>query len=56
MPILIKLGRKHACGMGIQNCSNKGAGPFYGPVRGEIRKLLINLQKSSSQEPLARMY
>jgi len=27
----------------IQICSNKGAGPFWGPVRGKIRKLLINL-------------
>jgi len=26
-------------------CSNKVAGPFWGPIRGEIRKILINLQK-----------
>jgi len=32
--------------MGIQICSNKGAGPFWGPIRGKIRKSLINLQKS----------
>jgi len=38
-----KLGGKHACGMGIQICSNKGAGP----IRGKIRKILINLKKSS---------
>jgi len=30
--------------MGIQICSNKGAGPFWGPIRGKIRKILINLQ------------
>jgi len=38
-------------GWGIQ-CSNKGAGPFWGPIRGKVRKILINLQKSSSHEPL----
>jgi len=43
---------KHAWGMGIQICSNKGAGPLWGPIRGKIRKKLINLQKSSSHEPL----
>jgi len=26
------------------------------PIRGKIRKILINLQKSSSREPLVRMY
>jgi len=40
--------------MGIQICSNKGAGPFWGPIRGKIRTILINIQKSS-HEPLARM-
>jgi len=54
-PISTKLGRKHAWGMGIKICSNKGAGPFWGPIRGKIRKILINLQKSSN-EPLARMH
>jgi len=39
--------------MGIQICSNKGAGPFGGPIRGKIRTILLNLQKSSSYEPLA---
>jgi len=34
--------------MGIQICSNKWAGPFWGPIRGKINKILINLQKSSS--------
>jgi len=43
-------------GMAIQICSNKEAGPFWGPIRGKIRKMLINLQKSSSHEPLARMH
>jgi len=28
LPISTKLGGKHAWGMGIQVCSNKGAGPF----------------------------
>jgi len=37
--------------MGIQICSNKGADPFWFPIRGKIRKILINLQKSSSHEP-----
>jgi len=39
--------------MGIQICSNKGAGPFWDPIRGKIRKNLINLKNSSSHEPLA---
>jgi len=55
-PISTKLGRNHAWGMGIQMCSNKGAGPFWGPVRGKIMKMLINLQKSSSHEPPARIH
>jgi len=38
--------------MRIQSCSDKGAGPFWGPIRGKIRKILINIQKSSSHEPL----
>jgi len=42
--------------MEIQICSNKGAGPFWGPMRGKIRKKMINIQKSSSHEPLARMH
>jgi len=41
--------------MGIQICSNKGDGPFWGPIRGKIRKILLNLEKSSSLEPLAGM-
>jgi len=41
--------------MGIQICSSKGSGPFWGPIRGKIRKMLLNLQKSSSHEPLAGM-
>jgi len=31
--------------MGIQICSDKGAGPFWGPISGKIRKIWINLQK-----------
>jgi len=42
--------------MGIQICSNKGAGPFWSPIRGKIRKILINLEKSSSHEPMAAMH
>jgi len=34
--------------MGIQICSNKGAGPFWGTIRGKIRKIWINLQICSS--------
>jgi len=30
-------------GMGIQICSNKGAGPFWGPIRGKIRNILIKI-------------
>jgi len=51
-PISTKIGREHAWGMGIQICSNKGAGLFWGTIRGKIGKILINLQKSSSHEPL----
>jgi len=36
-PISTKCGRKRAWGMGIQICSNKGAGPFWGAIRGKIR-------------------
>jgi len=56
MPISTKLGRKHVWGMEIQICANKGAGPFWGPIRGKIRKNFINLQKSSSLEPMAGMH
>jgi len=42
--------------MRIQIYSNKGTGPLWGPIRGKIRKILINLQKSSSHEPLAGMH
>jgi len=55
-PISTKVGRKRAWGMGIQICSNKGAGPFWSPIMGKRRKILINLQKSSSHEPLAGMH
>jgi len=55
-PISIKLSRKHAWGMGIHICSNKGAGSFWGPIRGKIRTILINIQKSSSHEPPGRMH
>jgi len=51
-PISTKLGGKHVLGMEIQICSNKGAGPFWGPIRGQIRKILITLKKSSSHERL----
>jgi len=43
-------------GWGFIVCSNKGAGPFWGPIRGNIRIIIINLLKSSSHEPLARMH
>jgi len=43
-------------GRGIQSCSDKGAGPFWGPIRGKIRKKIINIQKSSSHETLAKMH
>jgi len=49
-PISTNLGRKHAWGIGIKICSNKGAGPSWGPLRGKIRKILINLQKSLDKE------
>jgi len=50
-PISTKLGGKHAWGMGIQICLNKGAGPFWGKIRGKIRRKLINFQKSSHEPP-----
>jgi len=43
-------------GMEIQICSNKGAGHFWGPIRGKVRTILINLQKSSFHEPPAGMH
>jgi len=43
-------------GYGDSGCSNRGAGPFLGPIRGKIRKILINLQKSCSHEPLALIF
>jgi len=55
-PISTKLGRKHAWKMGIEICSNKGADPFWGPIRGKIRTMLINLEKSSSHEPPAGIH
>jgi len=55
-PISIKLGRKHAWGIGIQFSSNIGAGPFWGPIKGKVRKILINLEKISSHEPPAGMH
>jgi len=56
MPISSKLARKHAWGMGIEICSNKRAGPFWVPIRGKVRKMLINIQKSSFHEPMAGMH
>jgi len=47
---------KQDWGLGIQICSNKGAGPFWGPIRGKIRKILLNLKKSSPHEPLVGMH
>jgi len=41
--------------MGIKIGSEKAAGPFWGPIMGKIKTILLNLQKSSSHEPLARM-
>jgi len=40
-PISTKLGGKHAWGMGIQICSNKVAGPFWGPIRTTGQNALI---------------
>jgi len=51
-----QVGGKYAWGMEIQICSNKGAGPLWGLIRGKIRKILINLKKSSSHEPLSGMH
>jgi len=31
--------------MGNQICSNPGAGPFWDPIMGKIRKMLIHLKK-----------
>jgi len=42
-PISTKLGRKDAWGIRIHICSNKGAGPFWGLIRGKVRENLINL-------------
>jgi len=47
-PISTKLGRKHAWGMRIQICSNKGAGPYWGPIRSKVIKL-INLMNHLSE-------
>jgi len=55
-PISTKLGRKLTWRMGIQLCSNERDDPYWGPIRCKIRKLLINLQKSSSHEPQAGMH
>jgi len=55
VPISTKLCRKHAWGMGIKICSNKGAGPYWDPIRCKIKKYLINLQKSYGK-PLAGMH
>jgi len=43
-------------GWGFRFSSKKGTDPFWGPIRGKIRKIFINLQKSSSHEPPARMH
>jgi len=42
-------------GDGDLDLLNKGTGPFWGPIRGKIKKILINIRKSSSHEPLAGM-
>jgi len=39
-----QLGRKHAGEIGIQICSNKGSGPFWGPNKGQNKE---NFDKSS---------
>jgi len=51
-PVSTKLGRKHAWEMGIQICSYKGPGPFWG----QLRKILIRLQKNYSHEPEDEMH
>jgi len=43
-------------GWGFRFVQIKGAGRFGGPIMGKKRKILINLQKSSFHEPLARMH
>jgi len=35
---------------------NKGAGPYWGPIRAKIKKSFINIKKSSSHEPLTGMH
>jgi len=42
-PFSTKVCGKHAWGMGIHICSNKGSGPFWDPIRGKIRKKMKNL-------------
>jgi len=42
-------------GWGFRSVQMKGW-LLLGPKRGKIRKILINLQKSSSHEPLAGMH
>jgi len=46
--ISTKLGMKHSWRIGIQVCSNKGAGP--------LRKILINLQKFPNKTPAGIQY
>jgi len=42
-------------GWEIQKYSNKGTCPFWGPIRGNMRTILINFEKSS-HEPMAGMH
>jgi len=37
--------------MGIQICSNKGAGPFWGPIRGKIRNTGRNALIFGTEHP-----
>jgi len=56
IPISNKLGRYDTWEKGIQMCSKKVTGLFWGPKGGKIRTILINLQNFSSHEPLAIMH
>jgi len=47
---------KTCLGMEIQFVQIKGLGPFRGPIKGKIRKIMINIKKSSFHEPLAGMH
>jgi len=43
-------------GDGDLYCSDKVTVPFWGPISGKIRTILINIKKTSFHEPLAGMH